>query len=180
MCHLIRCSFEHELTDADLNNARRLGFHLAESRNPSIISMAPDMHFYDITDGMCSCSLYREPVHRENFDATLSYEDFVKARLIERFRRKNWNKNKIDRALKNAYENSPAGKKLFYGIDPVLWDFLTSIPDLYCRMGLLIHFYTGGFESERVEMAGRVKTSLEGACAASIEEDTFYLITRTH
>jgi len=176
MCHLIRCAFENKLTDADRNNARRLGFYLAESMNPSVKAMAPDMHFYDITDGMCSCSLYREPVEREDVEAAEKDEDSVKARLIKRYRRKKWNQNRIDRALKNVYENGLRGKRRFSGIDPALWDFLTSNMSLFSRMGLFIHFYERGFDSERVEMAECVKISLEGASAASIEEDTFYMI----
>ncbi|GEM_PF-2818090 len=178
MCCLIHCAIDHKLTPTYLEMAEKTDFSIEECKNISIIKMAPEMRFYNITDGMCSCGLYSRPVGQKDFEAIKRGEEFVKERLIRRYNRKKWSEGKIHRAIDNIYENSQSCKRLFSGLRPDVWNYLVSLVILNGTVGLLIHQFKEGFDSERVAVVKQVKASIDTLKSHTFEEDTFYIIAR--
>jgi hypothetical protein len=173
MCYLINFALEHELSRLPIVAARKKGFAISAVKNPSVIKLAPKLKFYSITHGGCSCSIYCNPKSKEDLDGMSSEREAEIEQSVKRYHRKKWSQEKIDRALRDRYGDSQAGKMVNSGLSPEIWDLLVSIMGPSNTLGIIIHEYEGGFDSE-VTAVKHVRTTIEKAAPHLFEKDIFY------
>lgn len=108
---------------------------------------------------------------------------------VEGLRRKGWGTAKIERWFeqRKAIENreariDSAKRDASTGTDPDGWcsimkSLLSDVP--LSHVGLLLHWYSGSLDGEKIQVAGRTTLSLDGGLAESLyqmEEDRIYEI----
>lgn len=175
MCYFIYFALEHELSRPPVIAARKRGFAIGAVKNPSVAKLAPELKFYSITHGGCSCSMYYNPQRGKDPDEVSSRREAEKEQIVKRYHRKKWSNEKIDRALRDRYGNSQVGKTCDSGLSLEIWDLLIALMGPGTILGIIIHEYESGFDSE-VTAVKHVKTTKEKAAPHFFEENVFYVI----
>ncbi len=175
MCYLVNFALGSELSRPLVVAAREQGFAISAVKNPSVIKLAPELKFYRITHGGCSCSIYCNPKSKKNLDEMSSEREAEIEQVIKRYHRKKWSNEKIHRALRDRYGDSQVGKTCNSGLSLEIWDLLISLMGSSNTLGIIIHEHEGGFDSE-VTAVKHVKTTIGNAAPQFFEEDTFYVM----
>lgn len=178
MYYLVNFALEHELSRSPVVAARKQGFAISAEKNPSVIKLAPELKFYRITHGGCSCSMYSNPRNNRDPDGMRGEREAEKEQIVKRYHRKKWSNEKIDRALRDRYGDSQVGKVDDSGLSPDIWNLLISLMGPGHTLGIIIHEHERGFDSE-VTAVKRVKTTIGKAAPHLFEEDVFYVMTGT-
>jgi len=162
MCFLItigvresRASVEGLVVDDGLLAVR-------SSRNSSLRSVFPSTdHLLEITSGDCSCDLLR---------TTHSSLDHPRARLRAQYGLKGWSEVKIGRAL-TEWESAHR-RRLEADESPTaeLTSLLKRLASSPGGLRVVVHFYSGPFDSEVVRVARRAKVPVERL--VDLAEDT--------
>src|SRR5262245_5212933 len=133
MCRLVFIGVRNARDDvAAFFRARR--FTAVPAANPTCEAMPPDAVRLQITNGMCSCSIYRVPGGAPAFD---------EAHERQRYARRGWTAAKIERALDSsraAHERRPRG-----GIAREFVDAITQLVRSGAAVTLLAHDFTDLF-----------------------------------
>jgi hypothetical protein len=110
-----------------------------QCENKNIMAhLPPESHGYVVTTGMCSCDIY----HWSNNDP----EEEIK-RLKEKYRRKGWSKNKIDRAVEEA---TAARSTKSSGLRADIREAISSVAASFGVVHVFVHFYSGDQTTEKV------------------------------
>lgn len=129
-------------------------FGAAPVFNESILKHLPAGHLTFNLGGVCSCHLYSK-AHAEPLDA---------GRLRSKYEKKGWSESKISRAISGKLS---AQRESFKGLRPDLLEQLCKIAAEVGRLFLVVHFYSGGVESEAVTVAGKKVV----ACDSLVSDD---------
>jgi hypothetical protein len=110
--------------------------------------------------------------------------------MLDDLRKKGWSETKVQRWLEQqqaVYEREArmetARNACAEGSDPDGWSAILTELITEARLpyvGLLLHWYSGGLNSERIHLSGRVCVAIDselGATLYRMEEDTLYQVT---
>ncbi len=86
---------------------------------------APEHSSIIITDGFCSCSMYHKPQQKSRID-----------RLEKKYRKKGWNEQKIERALRDISLTSNIDE----GLRPDLAEWVADLAKTVCPVYLFVHW----------------------------------------
>jgi len=163
--------------------ARAFALRWEQIHNPSVAkALLPGETYYYTTRGMCDCGTDLGSARR--IDATLRPPDHE--REAKKLRKKGWGPAKIERRIKDRqadFERKKAEAEARGDVPPhhaQIWcDFIHAALDAGSArsIGILLHFYNGGIDSERISIAGRrsLKTNeLTAQFLLELEEDTLY------
>jgi hypothetical protein len=161
MCYLVtigtresRASVEALLGDDRLLAVR-------PSNNSSLRSVFPQSdQLFELTSGYCSCALVIQSTPR-------SVEE-QRARLRTRYRRRRWSQAKIARAL--AEWEAAHERRLGTQAAPKtqLSAVLRALASKPGGLRVLVHFYSGQFDSEEIRTGGRVSVPVDRFVEAGI------------
>jgi hypothetical protein len=151
--------------------------------NPSVAkALLPGETYFFTTRGMCDCGTDLGSAHR--IDATLRRPDHD--REAKKLRKKGWGAAKIERRTKDRqadFERRQAEADARKDQPPYhaqLWcDFIHAVLDAGAArsIGILLHFYSGRIDSERIPIAGRRSLNaveLTAGFLLELEEDVLY------
>jgi hypothetical protein len=160
MCHFITATLPQSVTPdsvAPIFKSHKLGFDLIS--NPHVSSQIESEDWYILTTrGHCDCGTALGSLSRSVTSGPISYE-----RDLKKFREKNWSEAKIQRWLEQKEQTKEkhlrededqAGTRT---PDAAHWvGFITDVlkSGQTRRIGLLLHMYYGGLESERIKIVG--------------------------
>ena len=183
MCHFITASLPHE---TDLNAigpifaAHNVGFELIS--NPHITRQLDPQAWYILTSGKyCDCGTALGSLNRPGANTHLSYE-----RDLKKFRKQGWSEAKIQRWLEQKEQtrerHDREDKALAKGGDPELESWVGLFNSLLKsklarKVSLLLHWYSGSIEGERIRIQRREKVRLSEVTSERlmrIEEDVLY------
>lgn len=149
---------------APIFEAHRLSFK--KISNPYVLNQ---LHAGDVyvstTTSHCDCGSVLGSLNRRNKDETEDHEHELK-----KLRRKGWSEAKIQRWLEQKEQTKEKhlreDEALAGRNTPVARDWAEFISELLgsrCtdRIGILLHFYHTGVDSERVKILGKEKVKLE-------------------
>ncbi len=187
MCHFITATMS---ADGDADVVRQVaethGFKWVEIHNPSLEKyLITGERYYFTTQGTCDCGTSLAAAAR---DAEASTPRDYNHKLRQ-FRLRGWSQSKLDRWLaaktdmnqrKHARLTKPSP-----GATPDLADWLRFLQatvgcGLVCEIGILVHWYNGGLETESIPIGGRASTPISVASEATlhaIREDTIHVFT---
>lgn len=188
MCHYITATMS---ADGDPHEIRRVakGFLLKwkEIEAPAIANLLLEGERYFLTtQGMCDCETGLGAVHRAN-----SSRPWNPKREAKKLNKRGWSEEKIKRSLaekEQAYkrreqENESRAKA---SANPDRWGtFLTQVlsQGLATHVGLLLHWYSGNLQTERITLGKSEWINTDRITAdslASIKEDTLYRFRRNN
>lgn len=167
MCHFITATLPQSVkldSVAPIFESHKLGFDLVSNPHVSAQIESEDWHILT-TRGHCDCDTVLGSLSRSVASEPISYE-----RDLKKFREKNWSEAKIQRWLeqkeqtkeKHLREDEDQARRTTP--DAAHWiGFITDvlISGHTRRIGLLLHMYHGGVESERIQILGRQKVNLK-------------------
>jgi hypothetical protein len=104
---------------------------------------------YIITCGMCSCSLFSEEPEKEE------PKNHIK-KLRRKYANKGWSQAKIERAISQHFSDKRAEP---YGMEQDVRTFLAEISDQTRKLFVVVHWYGGYIESERIMLREGPKIS---------------------
>jgi hypothetical protein len=143
------------------------GLHAEASNNPVRAALGADTVKLSISDGHCACALY---------PGTRNHQPEDEVRLRERYERKRWPVNKIERAIR-----ARVAANLKRASTPEQHNHLPAIVqqfvDAGARVSLLAHFFQGSF-GETFDIVGRSQVTLAEFIAGrgAFPEDTVVTI----
>ncbi|MDT5120789.1 MAG: hypothetical protein QOC96_271 [Acidobacteriota bacterium] len=166
MCHYITATLPNNAKPelvASIFESHKLGFKLIS--NPHISTQIDDGDMYVLTTrGQCDCGTVLGFLNSTSSAKNVSYE-----RELRNFRKKGWSETKIQRWLeqkeqakdKHLREDQAHAKAGIPEADKWI-EFITDLLKSGCtrRLGLLLHWYHGSIESERISILGREKIKL--------------------
>jgi hypothetical protein len=137
--------------------------------------LAPGYCDYVLTDGHCSCDLYRSPSYAGSRETV---ED-LERKLCRKYRKKGWGEAKIRRAVKDATaarERRSGGD--FIGLHPDVRVVLARVADEVDHIYAFVHQYSGGIASEqvKVKLGPTVSSDNFGSGEYVLEEDTLVTV----
>jgi hypothetical protein len=134
----------------------------------SLQASLPDGYvtFY-ITNGHCSCDLYRTRRH----DASPPRDEHLRRTYAKR----GWSPAKIERAVAQSLANK---KQLpqFIGYRTDVVDLVTLIVNRTSTAALLVHTYSGRQTDERIEVGASIETDTAGLSHATPDPDQWLWI----
>jgi hypothetical protein len=169
---------------APIFELHKLGFKLIS--NPHVATQVDSHDWYILTSKKhCDCGTALGSLNHQRAAKVSSYE-----RDLKKFRKQGWSEAKIKRWLKQKEQTQERHRRedaaLSEGGGPELnrWiEFLNHLiaSNLSPRLGLLLHWYHGGIESERIKIQRREKVRLSEVNPERlmrIEEDVLYEVVR--
>ena len=183
MCHYITVTLPHNVNAdsvAPIFESHKLGFELISNPHLSAQLEAGDLYLLT-TRGHCDCGTALGSLNGSAARDELSYE-----RELKKFRKQGWSEPKINRWLeqkeqtkeKHLREHEAQAKGSTHELNHwvrLITDVLTS--GYARRIGLLLHMYHGGIESERIGILRRDKVKLADLTPEllmRIKEDVVY------
>jgi hypothetical protein len=165
MCYLVTAGAREGRTQVEAFLGVDSPLALRTSKNPSLRLVFPRAdRLFDVTHGVCSCDLVKP---RKRRPAAAQHP-----RLHAQYDRKGWSEAKIARAL--ADRKAARDRQLKRGTEPAR-DLIKLLQILAARPGgvrVVVHFYSGSFESEAIQLAGATSLSIERLEIGAIGEDT--------
>jgi hypothetical protein len=156
--------------------------------NPSVAkALLPGETYYYTTHGICDCGTDLGSAHR---NAALRPPDHE--REAEKLRKKGWGAAKIERRFKDRqadFKRRQAEAEARRDRPPhhaQTWcDFVHAVLDAGAArsIGILLHFYSGGVDSERIPIGGRrivPAARLTARDLLELEEDVLYEFNGTN
>jgi hypothetical protein len=153
--------------------------------NPSVAkALLPGETYYYTTRGICDCGTDLGSARRIATPRPPDHE-----REAKKLRKKGWGAAKIERRIKDRqadFERKTAEAKARGDVPPhhaQIWcDFIHAVLDAGAAhsIGILLHFYRGAIDSERIPIAGRRSLKageLSARFLLEIEEDVLYEFT---
>jgi len=183
MCHFITMVLP---ASADAQHVTEV-FHrhhrrMARLTNPHLATqLRPDDMYVQPVPKMCDCGTSLGSLRR------VSEPPRVERRETDQLRRKGWSDTKIDRWLQQQTQylerlsrERESREAATRGTDPDSWcqtiSELLALPGVRYA-GLLLHWYSGGIESERIHLSDRRRVRLDSSTLDflyHIEEDILY------
>ena len=184
MCHFITMVTSPG-TDRDSVSEvfRRYRRKVVPLKNRSIVpNLHPGESYFYPQEGMCDCGTALGSLNHQR-DAGR-----VEKKCLDDLRKKGWSETKITRWVeqkKSIGEREERIQKLreeARGSDPDGWcgimeNLLVNAGALYA--GLILHSYSGGLETERIERVRRIELEFNanlGEALFHMEEDTIYVV----
>lgn len=162
MCHYITVTLP-QTADADsvapIFRSHKLGFHVISNPHVSAQLEAGDLHI--LTSNSCDCGTALGSLNASAPNDDLSYEPQLK-----KFRNQGWSETKINRWLEQKEQTK---QKHLEARDQEstheLNQWIRLITDVLQsgnagKIGLLLHMYHGGIESERIKIPRRERVKL--------------------
>ncbi len=138
MCYFLTIGIHRSITP-EIKKAFPSDMAVWQCENKNIMAhLPPECHGYAVTTGMCSCDIY----HWASNDPE---EDIKK--LKEKYRKKGWSKNKIDRAVEEA---TAARKTKSSGLRADAREAISSVAASFGVVHVFVHFYSGDQTTEEV------------------------------
>jgi hypothetical protein len=171
MCYLVTIGTREDRPHVGALLGADFPLTLRPSKNPSLrAAFPPEDKLYEVTFGLCSCDLITQ--HK-----TRSAED-RRAKLRAQYDRKGWSKGKIARAL--ADWETGHGRELEKRTEPAR-DLIKLLKTLALRPGgvrVVVHFYSGPFDSEEIALVGASSVPVERFEVGALPEDTLTDVVR--
>ena len=171
MCFFVTVAVPSQYVDR-IGEVFGRGFQTHETANPSVMAALPAGYAARrITSGMCSCDLYGR---RRTAEAPNPV-----AHLRRKYEKRGWSEAKIKRALEQVAVKESKTNRASSGFRS---DVLSGVETL-CRaagsVALLVHWYSGDVESERVRLGQprRCRFDELAAQAQSLVEDQVLIAT---
>jgi hypothetical protein len=166
MCHFITATLPSSVNPdsvAPTFESHKLGFKLIS--NPHVSEQIDLGDWYILTTrGYCNCGTAIGSLSYSDAGTPVSYE-----RELNKFRKQGWSEAKIQRWLEQKEQtrerHQHEDESRAQGSTPELDQWVNFLTDLLKsgkthRLGLLLHLYKGGIESERIKILGREKVKL--------------------
>jgi hypothetical protein len=166
MCHYITVTLPHNVNAnsvAPIFESHKLGFDLISNPHVSAQLEAGDLYLLT-TRGHCDCGTALGSLNVSAAHDGLSYE-----RELKKFRSQGWSEAKITRWLehkeqtkeKHLREDEARAKGSTHELNQWLKLITNVLKSGYAlRIGVLLHMYHGGIESERISIVRREKVKL--------------------
>jgi len=183
MCHFITASLPYE---ADLKSiapvfaAHKVGFELIS--NSHLTSQLDPKAWYILTSGkQCDCGTALGSLSRGGADKPVTFE-----RNLKKFRQQGWSETKIERWLEQKEQHRERLERedeaLARSGDAELDRWVELLNSLLqtkraAKFSLLLHWYQGRIESERIRIQRREKVRLSEVTSERlmrVEEDVLY------
>jgi hypothetical protein len=100
---------------------------------------------------MCSCGIFSEEPEKQD------QENHIK-KLRRKYANKGWSQAKIERAISQHFSNS---KSESYGLDQDVRSFLADVSEQTRKLFVIVHWYDGYLERERISLQEGPKISSE-------------------
>ena len=147
MCYFITVAVDEKYV-ALMKAKLRSSFHLSSTGNHTIVdSLRADEVAFVLTDGMCSCDLYCRPHAIEDNEEKLRRK-YAKPK----YKKLGWSEDKINRAIADSLRKPPGE---LTGLRADLRWQLCNLAAEAGRVSLVVHFYSGGTETEEVPLKGK-------------------------
>lgn len=125
--------------------------------NPYLTREIPDDFTQVIlTSDGCSCGLYRSREVAESEDTPFNQKNPEK--LLEKYRKKNWSRAKIERAIAVISASQANAKPMyeeFSGFHPKIREIFASFAEKYGSISIFGHFYSGDVNTEKLTIQGK-------------------------
>jgi hypothetical protein len=183
MCHFITATLPQNVEQdavAGIFKSYNLAFNLIS--NPHVLSQLNPKDIYILTTtGHCDCGTVLGMLNRSEDSKAVSYE-----RELEKHRKQGWSEAKIQRWLaekeqvKEKTEREDEAQAEIASAEATRWTrFISDLLQLghIPRIGLLLHLYGGGIESERIRNLKKEEIKLADLTPRFImamEEDVLY------
>jgi hypothetical protein len=183
MCHYITATLPRNVNPesvAPTFEEHKLGFELIS--NPHVSGQIDSGDWYILTTrGHCDCGTAIGSLCHSNVGKPVSYE-----RELNKFRKQGWSEAKIQRWVEQKEQTKERHQRedeaRATGSTPELNQWVEFISELLesgksRKLGLLLHWYQGGIESERINILGREKvklTELNPERLMKMNEDMLY------
>jgi len=132
-------------------SAKPRGFRIIPTNNPSVVAfLGIEYDAFIIISGGCSCDLYFEHSEEDNKDN--------ESKLRNRYKRKKWSNNKIDRAIHNSIDSHKLGKT---GLIQQVIDYISDVVKKTKEIKIFVHWYNGGVEIEKLQILHGPRLELE-------------------
>lgn len=161
MCHYITATLPHSVNPesvAPLFETHKLGFEVIS--NPHVLSQVEAGDWYVLTTrGHCDCGTALGSLNNPAASEMASYE-----RELKKFRKQGWSEAKIKRWLEQKEQTKERhlreDEARAQGSTPELDQWVDFITDMLTSgrtrgIGLLLHMYQRGVESERIDLLGK-------------------------
>jgi len=183
MCHYVTATMS---AGGEANAVRKIADTFAlrweQIHNPSVAkALLPGETYFYTTRGMCDCGTDLGSARRIATPRPPDHE-----REAKKLRKKGWGAAKIERRHKDRqadFERRQAEAEARKDQPPhhaQIWcDFIHAVLDAGAArsIGILLHFYRGGIDSERIPIAGRRSLKageLTAQVLLQLEEDVLY------
>lgn len=166
MCHYLTVTLPHSVAPdslAPIFASHKLSFELIS--NPHVSQQIETGDWYILTTRKhCDCGTAIGSLNRSENDKPVSHE-----RDLKKFRRQGWSEAKIERWLEQKEQTKARHQREDEAraqvSTPELDQWINFVTDLLKsgkapRLGLLLHLYRGGIESERVKILHRENVKL--------------------
>jgi hypothetical protein len=172
MCHLVTIGTREGRASIDALMGSDFPLSLRRSTNPSLRSLFPKTdQLFEVYRGFCSCDIvasHREPPVEDR-----------RAKLHALYSTKGWSEPKIARAL--AHWNSARERRLTKRGEAgrELVRLLHTLAERAGGVRVLIHFYSGRFDSEDISVVGTARVPVDRLVDGEvIAEDTLTDVVR--
>jgi hypothetical protein len=183
MCHYITATLPQNVKPeliAPIFESHKFGFKLVS--NPHVAAQTTPADLYVLTTrGNCDCGTVLGSSSRDDRAEGVSYE-----KELKKFRQQGWSETKIQRWIeqkeqvkdRHRREDEAGGK----ASEPLAAPWIRLITELLTfgytrRVGLLLHWYSRGIESERIKIVNKERVRLAELTAevlVSMKEDVLY------
>jgi hypothetical protein len=183
MCHYITATLPHAVeikSVAPIFESHKLGFKLISNRH--VAEQINSQDWYILTTRKhCDCGTALGLLNREGPTKELSYD-----RELKKFRKQGWSEAKIERWLEQKEQTKERHRRedeaVAEGSGPELDRWIAFLNDLIAsgpspKVGLLLHWYHGSLEGERIDIKRRERVRLSEINPErlmKIEEDVLY------
>jgi len=166
MCHYITATLPHDVNPdsvAPVFEAHKLGFKLISNPHISLQIEAGDLYVLT-TRGHCDCGTALGSLNLPTANEVVNHE-----RELKKFRKQGWSEAKIKRWLEQKDQTKERhlreDEAQAQGSTPELNQWVSFITDVLQsghtrRIGLLLHVYQRGIESERINILSKEKVKL--------------------
>ncbi len=165
MCYLVTIGIREERAQLDALLGVDFPLAVRPSKNPSLRSAFPRAdHLFEVSDGFCACDLVIQDKPRSDEDQ--------RARLRAQYERKGWSKAKIARAV--ADWHAAHNRQREKSSEPAR-NLIKLLQTLATRLGgvrVVVHFYSGRFDTEEIPLVGRTRVPLERLEIGMLVKDT--------
>ena len=186
MCHYITASLPHDVelkSVIPIFESHKLGFELIS--NPHVAEQLDPQDWYILTSRKhCDCGTALGSLNHQGAAKKSSYD-----RELMKFRKQGWSEAKIQRWLEQKEQTKERHQRedeaRAKGGGPELDRWIEFLNDLISgpspRFGLLLHWYRGSIDGERIKIKRRERVRLSEVNPErlmKIEEDVLYEVVR--
>lgn len=147
MCYFITVAVDEKYV-ALMKAKLRSSFNLSSTGNHAIVgSLRTGDAAFVLTDGACACGLYGPPRVPEDKE-----EKLRRKYARPKYKKRGWSEDKINRAIADGLRKPPGE------LSGLRADLRWQLCDLAAeagRVSLVVHFYSGGTETEEIPLKGK-------------------------